>query len=105
MRELPLQRTGRALSRWCISNGRVRGTDRVAVDLLVRLNRTISPATLEKIRTGFTDIIKSGTFDLTAALPEEHEEAQLAALQRLKFRFDRHKLGRLRQLIDLVNQD
>jgi uncharacterized protein (TIGR00730 family) len=72
-------------------------------DLVVRLNRTISPATLEKIRTGFTDIIKSGTFDLTAALPEEHEEPQLAALPRLKFRFDRHKLGRLRQLIDMVN--
>ena len=73
--------------------------------LVVRLNRPISEATLEKIRTGFTDIIKSGTFELTAALPEEHEDAALAALPRLKFRFDRHKLGRLRQLIDVVNKD
>ncbi len=74
-------------------------------DLVVRLNRVISDATLQKIRTEFGDIIKSGTFELTSALPEEAEESQLAGLPRLKFRFDRHKLGRLRQLIDVVNLD
>ena len=74
-------------------------------DLVIRLNRTIGEATLEKIRAGFTDIIKSGIFELTAALPEEHEEPKLASLPRLKFRFHRHKLGRLRQLIDVVNKD
>ena len=74
-------------------------------DLVVRLNRIISEATLQKVRADFIDIIKSGTFELTSALPEEHEEAPLANLPRLKFRFDRHKLGRLRQLIDVVNQD
>ncbi len=74
-------------------------------DLVVRLNRIISDATLTKIRTDFTDILKSGTVELTAALPEEHEETQLAGLPRLKFRFNRHRLGRLRQLIDVVNQD
>jgi uncharacterized protein (TIGR00730 family) len=74
-------------------------------DLVIRLNRAVSDATLEKIRTGFTDIIKGGTYELMAALPEEHEEPHLAHLPRLKFRFDRHKLGRLRQLIDLVNSD
>jgi uncharacterized protein (TIGR00730 family) len=74
-------------------------------DLVIRLKRAISEATLEKIRGEFTDIVKSGIFELTAALPEEHEEARLAQLPRLKFRFDRHKLGRLRQLIDVVNRD
>ena len=74
-------------------------------DLVVRLHRTVSDATLQKIRADFADIVKGGTFELTAALPEEHEETQLASLPRLKFRFDRHKLGRLRQLIDVVNQD
>jgi hypothetical protein len=74
-------------------------------DLVIRLNRVISDATLQKIRVEFGDIIKSGTFELTNALPEETEEALLAGLPRLKFRFDRHKLGRLRQLIDLVNLD
>ena len=74
-------------------------------DLVLRLNRAISETTLTRIRTEFTDIIKSGTFEATSALPEETGEAQLAALPRLKFRFDRHKLGRLRQLIDVVNKD
>lgn len=74
-------------------------------DLVVRLNRTISDATLEKIRAEFTDMIKGGTFELTAALPEESEDPTIAQLPRLKFRFDRHKLGRLRQIIDVVNQD
>jgi uncharacterized protein (TIGR00730 family) len=74
-------------------------------DLLLRLNRAISDATFQRIRAEFTDIIKSGTFEQTTALREESEEALLAALPRLKFRFDRHKLGRLRQLIDVINQD
>src|SRR5439155_10316841 len=64
-------------------------------DLVVRLNRVIGDATLKKIRTEFSDIIKGGTFEMTSALPEEIEETQLAALPRLKFRFDRHQLGRL----------
>jgi uncharacterized protein (TIGR00730 family) len=74
-------------------------------DLVIRLRRLIGEATLEKIRTEFTDIVKTGIFELTGALPEEHEEAGLAQLPRLKFRFHRHKLGRLRQLIDVVNKD
>jgi hypothetical protein len=74
-------------------------------DLVLRLRRAISDATLEKVRAEFKDIIKSGTFDVTAALTEEAEETHLAALPRLKFRFDRHKLGRLRQLVDVINQD
>jgi hypothetical protein len=74
-------------------------------DLVIRLNRVISPTTLEKIQAVFGDIVKSGTFEQTNALPEESEEPLLARLPRLKFRFDRHKLGRLRQLIDVVNQD
>jgi len=73
--------------------------------LVLRLHRKISEATLTRIQSEFTDIIKSGTFEQTTALPEEHEEAQLAGLPRLKFRFDRHKLGRLRQLINVVNED
>ena len=54
-------------------------------DLVLRLKRTISDATLTKIRTGFTDVIKMGSFELTNALPEESEEPTLAALPRLKF--------------------
>jgi uncharacterized protein (TIGR00730 family) len=74
-------------------------------DLVLRVRRPISEATLTRIRAEFTDIIKRGTFEQVAALPEESEEPQLASLPRLKFRFDRHKIGRLRQLVNLVNQE
>ena len=74
-------------------------------DLVLRLTREISPATLERIRAEFADIVRGGTFELTEALPQESEETALADLPRLKFRFDRHQLGRLRELIDVLNQD
>ena len=47
----------------------------------------------------------SGTFEQTTALPAEANEPHLADLPRLRFRFDRHKLGRLRQLIDAINRE
>ena len=74
-------------------------------DLVLRLRRPISETTLAKINAEFVDIAKNGVFELTKALPEESEEAALANLPRLKFRFHRHKLGRLRQLIDAINLD
>src|SRR5262249_4353505 len=74
-------------------------------DLLLRLQKPLRPETLAQIREEFHDIVKSGTFELTAALPNEYGDAHLAHLPRLKFRFDRHKLGRLRQLIDAINRD
>ncbi len=74
-------------------------------DLVIRLQHKLGEATLEKIRVDFADIVKDGTFEQTAALPEEAAETALAAMPRLKFRFDRHKLGRLRQLVDVINQD
>ena len=74
-------------------------------DLILRLQKPLRDATLAKIRDEFQDIVKSGTFEPTPALPTEYGDAHLAHLPRLKFRFDRHKLGRLRQLIDVINRD
>jgi uncharacterized protein (TIGR00730 family) len=77
----------------------------VGPDLVLRLRGELPPALLEKVRTGFADILKGGMFEPTAALPEEANDVQLAALPRLRFRFDRHNLGRLRMLIDLINRE
>jgi uncharacterized protein (TIGR00730 family) len=75
-------------------------------DLVLRLNRPLSEPTLEHIRTEFRDIIKAGTFEQTTAHPDEAtSEPHLAELTRLKFRFDRHRLGRLRALIDVINRE
>ena len=77
----------------------------VGPDLVLRLRTAPPPELLEKIRAGFGDIVKGGTFLATAALPEEANDIQLADLPRLRFRFDRHNLGRLRLLIDLINRE
>jgi uncharacterized protein (TIGR00730 family) len=74
-------------------------------DLVLRLQRPVSEATLERLRGDFRDIIKAGTLEQTNALPEEANEPHLAQLPRLKFRFDRHRLGRLRQLVDAINAE
>jgi uncharacterized protein (TIGR00730 family) len=74
-------------------------------DLVLRLQRPISDATLERIQSEFTDVLAGGTFSITPALPGEANESQLAHLPRLRFRFDRHGHGRLRMLIDVLNQD
>jgi uncharacterized protein (TIGR00730 family) len=73
--------------------------------LVLRLQRPIGPATLGRIRTEFADILGSGTFELTPALPEEANDPHVADLPRLRFRFNRRSLGRLRMLIDVINRD
>src|SRR5262249_25126575 len=77
----------------------------VRSDLVLRLQRELSPETLSSIRNEFADIVVTGTFEQTSALPAEANDPHLAALPRLRFRFDRKSLGRLRMLIDAINRD
>jgi uncharacterized protein (TIGR00730 family) len=73
-------------------------------DLLLRLQHRLSEDVMQRLRAEFADIVVAGTFEQTEALPEEANDAHLAALPRLRFRFDRRNHGRLRQLIDVINQ-
>ncbi len=73
-------------------------------DLLLRLLHRLSDETMERLRTEFADILAAGTFEQTDALPEEANETHIADLPRLRFRFDRRSLGRLRQMIDVINR-
>jgi uncharacterized protein (TIGR00730 family) len=73
--------------------------------LVLRLQHALPEALLERIRTEFADILEGGTFEQMAALPEEANDVHLAALPRLRFRFDRRSLGRLRLLIDTINHE
>jgi uncharacterized protein (TIGR00730 family) len=71
--------------------------------LVLRLKADLDPRTLERINAEFTDILTDGAIELTGALPEEKDEAEKLDLPRLAFNFNRRSLGRLRQLIDLLN--
>ncbi|MBI3411766.1 MAG: LOG family protein [Planctomycetes bacterium] len=77
----------------------------VGPDLLFRLQRPLSDTLVHRLAVDFQDILKAGTFEQVGALPAENTEPHLAHLTRLKFRFDRHKLGRLRMLIDVINHE
>lgn len=72
-------------------------------ELVLRLTVPVSESTLATVRAEFTDILSGGTFEPSAALPEEANEPALAALPRLRFRFNKHDHGRLRELIDVLN--
>ena len=74
-------------------------------DLVLRLQRPLAEPFLEHLRNQFADIVQAGTIEQTAALPAEANDVQLLSLPRLRFRFDRKNLGRLRTLIDTINRD
>jgi uncharacterized protein (TIGR00730 family) len=72
-------------------------------DLVLRLRQPLSERALQRIRRDFAGIVVSGTIEQTGALPEEANDPHLADLPRLRFRFNRQSLGRLRLLIDAIN--
>jgi hypothetical protein len=76
----------------------------VRSQLVLRLHHPIVATTLQSINDQFSDILSSGTFVQQGVLKEERDEPELAHLPRLAFHFNRRSLGRLRQLIDCINQ-
>lgn len=76
----------------------------VGRQLVIRLRQTISLEQLEQIRSQFTDLLSDGTFELRGSLEEELDEPALRDFQRLVFNFNRRSAGRLRQLINHLNE-
>jgi uncharacterized protein (TIGR00730 family) len=77
----------------------------VKKDLVLRISHRLSQTLLEQICRDFADILVSGKFTQTDALPMEANDKHVAQLPRLKFHFDRRQLGRLRMLIDTINKE
>jgi uncharacterized protein (TIGR00730 family) len=77
----------------------------VAGDLLLRLKHPLTAELLDRIRAEFHDIVVGGTFEMTKALPAEANDVAVRDLPRLRFRFDRKNLGRLRMLVDVINTE
>lgn len=72
-------------------------------ELVLRLKQPLSESLLDEINANFADILEKGVFQQCEALPEESSEPELAHMARLVFQFNRRDLGRLRRLIDLIN--
>ena len=73
-------------------------------DVVMRLHRKPTPEQLAYINQNFADIKKSGAFVVSAPLPVERDEPALKDLHRLVFSFNRKDHGRLRMLIDYLNE-
>jgi uncharacterized protein (TIGR00730 family) len=72
-------------------------------DLVIRLHRKPTEAQLATIDDKFADIKVKGTFRLSDALPVEKDEPALQKMPRLIFTFNRKDHGRLRMLINHLN--
>lgn len=72
--------------------------------LVFRLNQPLPDWLLKDINRDFADLLSEGAFESGGALPEERNESDLIHLPRLLFWFNRKNLGRLRQLINTLNQ-
>lgn len=71
--------------------------------LVLRLKRKLTAQELQKINTAFKDILRKGKFTLSRALQTEESEPEILDLPRLVFNFDRRSYGRLKELVDLIN--
>ncbi|HEX3357862.1 MAG TPA: TIGR00730 family Rossman fold protein [Tepidisphaeraceae bacterium] len=73
-------------------------------DVVLRLQRKPNEAQLAEINEKWADINKRGKFTVTQQLPVERDEPALKDLHRLVFAFNRKDHGRLRMLINYLNE-
>ena len=72
--------------------------------LVIRLKQSLPGETIESLNTEFQDILVSGSIEQREAFPEEDNEPRIADLPRLSLLFNRRNFGRLRQLVDRINE-
>lgn len=76
---------------------------RVDGELRIRMLRALPQAALTRLNQEFSDICSTSGFSLVAAHPDENDEPEIRDFPRLAFRFSGGDYGRLRQLIDFIN--
>lgn len=77
----------------------------VGGDLVLRLKRPLSQTALDRLNEEFAGLLRpgGGPMRLSAALPEEANEPELAALPRVVVPFNQRSHGLLRRLVDAIN--
>ncbi len=69
--------------------------------LIIRLSHALSEAQLDDLNAQFADVLERGRIESTGPVGSEGEE--VPGLARIALAFNRHSVGRLRQLIDRLN--
>jgi hypothetical protein len=73
--------------------------------LVLRLTSALEPHQVRKLKDRFHDILlPQGDIVMSGALPDEADEPEIERLARLVMDFNRRDLGRLRSVIDAVNE-
>jgi hypothetical protein len=75
----------------------------VGGQLVFRLRRSLTGASLDRLRVEFSDLAGDGRIEASAALPEEANEPEIAQLPRLVLTNPKINFGRIRQMIDRMN--
>ena len=76
----------------------------VGDETVLRLNNPVTERMLIIVDHEFKDLLAKGDFEACDPLPQEDDEPELADLHRMKFHNKRGMAGRMRQLIDKVNE-
>jgi uncharacterized protein (TIGR00730 family) len=72
--------------------------------LIIRLRNAVSDELLDRLNSGFGDLLTEGRIERSGVLPEEDNEPETHHLHRLALWFNRRSMGRLRRMIDLLNE-
>jgi uncharacterized protein (TIGR00730 family) len=75
----------------------------VRQDLVLRSLHPPSPALIESLNRNFRDILTEGEVRATGPLSEEADDPETLSLPRLLVPFNRKSFGRLRKMIDVIN--
>jgi uncharacterized protein (TIGR00730 family) len=73
--------------------------------LVLRLHKEPSDQFVERLNDEFGDIVVAGKIEKSQVHKLEADDEHLAELPRLSFEFDRKNIGRLRQMVDLINDE
>ena len=73
--------------------------------LVLRLHYAPDDAFIERLNDEFSDIVEKGRIELVETHRLEADDRHLRHLPRLAFRFSRRNIGRLRQMVDLINEE
>lgn len=73
--------------------------------LVLRLHKEPDEELIERLNGEFADVLESGTIEKVAVHKLEADDEHIKDLPRLAFRFNRQNNGRLRQMIDMINDE
>jgi uncharacterized protein (TIGR00730 family) len=71
---------------------------------VIRLNYALNEQAMQQLNNEFRDLCTQGDFQQQAYCESEQDEPELCNMTRLAFAFNGRNHGRLRELLDLVNQ-